>query len=49
MAPLELTGVWEYSKEMTINIMILVFWSITWLILTNDKICCDMHIPCYHI
>ena len=25
MAPMELTQVWEYSKGMTINIMILVF------------------------
>ena len=37
MAPLELTQVWEYSKLMNINIMILVFWSITWLILTIDE------------
>ena len=37
MPPLELTQVREYSKRMTMNIMILVFWSIIWLLLTTDK------------
>ena len=37
MATLKLTQVWEYSKGMTINIIILVFWLIIWLILTTAK------------
>ena len=37
MPPPELIQVWEYSKAMTMNIMILVFWSIIWLILTTNK------------
>ena len=37
MAPMEPTQVHEYSKGMTINIMILLFQSINWLILTTDK------------
>ena len=37
IAPPELTHVQEYSKVMTINIMILVFWSIILLILTAAK------------
>ena len=33
----------NYSKEMTINFMILVFSLIFWLIMTTDKSCCNVH------
>ena len=36
-APPELSWVWEYLKGMTINIMVMVFWLIKWLILTTNK------------
>ena len=48
IAPLELTQVQKYSKGMTMNIMILVFWLIIWLILTT-KVCSDTCTPCCHI
>ena len=37
MASLELTQVHEYSRRMTVNVMILVFWSIILLIMTTDE------------
>ena len=37
MAPLKLTQIQEYSKGMTISIIILVFSSIKWLILTTGE------------
>ena len=46
MAPQEYTQVWEYSRGMTINIMILVFWSIILLFLTTNKrsvLMCVLH------